>query len=107
AQTKADALFQKAPQDPMVQRIHGWVITAGQKQREQALEDKIREIDAKHSVFNPTLPGLVKEQKDRGLLAGKDVRDTVDRIENTPKIPDTYDKRIHKKEPVFDLESTK
>src|ERR1043166_9342306 len=107
AQTKADALFQKAPQNPAVQRIHGWVIEAGQKQRAQALENKIREIDAKHSVFNPTIPQLLKEHKDRGLLSGKDVRDTLDRIENSPNIPDTYDKKIHKREPVFDLESTK
>src|ERR1041385_5540784 len=79
-QSKADALFQKAPQNPAVLRIHGWVIEAGQKQRAQALENKIREVDAKHSVFNPTIPDLLKEHKDRGLLAGKDVRDTGDRI---------------------------
>ena len=46
AQAKADALFQKAPQNAMVQRIHSWVAEARQKRREQALEDKIREIEA-------------------------------------------------------------
>src|SRR5678815_4943706 len=66
AQTKADALFLKAPQNTMVRRVHTWVLDAGQKRREQALEDKIREIDAKDAVFNPTIPGLLKEQKDRG-----------------------------------------
>src|SRR5882672_3098609 len=107
AQVKADALFQIAPQNVMVQRVHGWVIESRQKRREQALEDKIREIDAKDSVFNPTLQGLAKEQKDRGLLNRKDVRDAVDQIENAPYIPDTYNKTIHKQGPLFDFESTK
>src|SRR3954451_20488931 len=44
AQIKADALYQKDPKNPMVERVHGWVIQAGQKRREQALEDKIRDI---------------------------------------------------------------
>src|SRR5438105_164309 len=107
AQEKADALFAKAPQNVMVQRVHGWVAEARQKRREQALEDKIREIDAKDSIFTPTLPGLLREQRDRGLPASKDVRDAVQRIENSPYIPDTYGKTIHRQGPLFDLESTK
>jgi type IV pilus assembly protein PilQ len=107
AQTKADALFLKAPQDPMVRRIHTWVLEAGKARRDQAVEDKIREIDARNSVFNPTIPSLLTEQKDRGLVARKDVRDAVERIESTPYIPDTYGKTIHQKGPLFDLESTK
>src|SRR5438552_11976460 len=107
AQVKADALFQRAPENPMVQRIHSWVAEARQKRREQALEDKIREIEASDSVFNPTLPGLFREQKDRGLPATKDVRDAVQRIENSPYIPESYGKTVHRPEPLFDLESTK
>src|SRR5437870_4695971 len=107
AQAKADALVEKAPQDAMVKRVHGWVLDARQKRREQALEDKIREIDAKDSVFNPTLQGLAKEQKDRGLMPRKDVRDAVDKIENSPYIPDSYGKTVHAKGPLFDFESTK
>src|SRR6266550_4300520 len=37
AQTKADALFLKAPQDPMIQRVHTWVLDAREKRRDQAL----------------------------------------------------------------------
>jgi type IV pilus assembly protein PilQ len=107
AEAKSDALFLKAPQDAMVKRVHSWMEEAGQKRRDQALEDKIREIDAKDSVFSPTLPGLFKEQRDRGLVARKDVRDAVEHIENTPYIPDTYGKTVHQKGPLFDLESTK
>lgn len=107
AQSKADALLEKAPQETMVRRVHDWVIDSRQKRRDQALEDRIREIDAKDSVFNPTVPGLLTEQKDRGLVARKDIRDTVDHIESTPYIPDTYGKTIHAKGPLFDFESTK
>src|ERR1044071_383995 len=107
AQTKSDELFKTAPQNVMVQRVHTWVLEARQLRREQALEDTIREIDAKDSVFNPTLPGLLKEKKDRGLLARKDVRDALDHIENSPYIPATYNKTIHRQGPMFDFESTK
>lgn len=107
AQIEAAALQAKDPENPMVQRLNTWVIQQGQKQREQALEEKIREVDAKSSVFSPTLPDLLKEQKDRGLPARKDVRDTVDRIESQPYIPETYGKTIREKGPVFDIDSAK
>lgn len=107
AQAKATALFQKDPKNPMVVRVHSWVFQTGQKRREQALENKIRDIDAKNSVFSPTLKDLLTEKRDRGLPATKDVRDTVSRIEATPYIPDTYGKTIHEKGPLFDFESTK
>src|SRR6266702_3700354 len=68
AQSKANALYQ---QDP---------------------KDKIRSIDAKNSAFNPTPKSLLTEQKDRGLPPRKDLRDAIDRIENTRYIPETYDK---------------
>ena len=35
------------------------------------------------------------------------MRDTVDRIENAPWIPETYGKTIREKGPLFDFESTK
>ena len=107
AQTKANALYEKDPKNAIVTRIHTWVNQQAQQRREQALEDKIRDIDSGHSVFNPTLESIVREKKDRGLPARKDVRDAVDKIENTPYIPDTYGKTIREKGPLFDLESTK
>src|SRR5208283_6039491 len=72
----------------------------------QALEDKIREVDAKNSVFDPTFKSLLTEQKDRGLPPRKDARDTLDRIEHTPYVPDTYGRTIHQQGPLFDFEST-
>jgi type IV pilus assembly protein PilQ len=107
AETKAQALYYQAPRNPSVDRVHSWVFQERQKIREQALENEIREIDAKNSVFNPTLESLATEQKDRGLPARKDVRDTVARIESAPYIPDTYGKVVREKGPLFDFESTR
>src|SRR5436190_3601988 len=107
AQIKAAALHERDPHNPLVERLQIWVNQSAQKRREQALEDKIRDIDAKNSVFTPTIPGLLTEKKDRGLPATKDIRDTVHRIENTPWIPDSYGKTIFEKGPLFDFESTK
>lgn len=107
ARQQAAALLAKAPQDASVQRIHAWVSQQEQRVREKALEDKIREIDAKNSVFNPTIPGLLTEQKDRGLPASKDVRDTVDKIEGGRYIPESYGKTKVQKGPLFDLEAAR
>ncbi len=107
AEKRSAALLEKDPASTVLLRLNTWVKQQGQKQREQALENKIREVEAKNSVFNPTIPSLLTEQKDRGLPASKDVRDTVNRIENSPYIPDTYGKVITEKGPLFDLDSAK
>lgn len=107
AQVKADALHIKAPTSPMAQRVRDWVAQQREQQREQALEDKIRDIDSKSSVFSPSLMDLITEKKDRGLPASKDVRDTVQKIENAPYIPESYGKVVTEKGPLFDLESVK
>jgi type IV pilus assembly protein PilQ len=107
AQARANALFNQDPKNPILGRLHTWVDQAAQQRRQQALEDKIRSIDAKNSVFNPNLKDVVTEQKDRGLPARKDVRDAVDAIENSPYIPDSYGKTLHEPAPIFDIESSK
>ena len=107
AQTKATALHDMAPKNPLVERVYTWVMQTGQQRREQALENEIRAIDAKNSVFDPTIKSLLTENKDRGLSARKDVRDAVDRIEKSPWIPDTYGKIVHEQGPLFDFESAK
>ena len=95
AQVKATALHEEAPDNPIVQRVYTWIVQTGQQRRAQALENEIRAIDAKNSVFDPTLKSILKENKDRGLPARKDIRDAVDKIENMPWIPDTYGKTVH------------
>ena len=107
AQNASTTLYEKDPTNAMLQRLNDWVRQQGQKRREQALENKIREVEAKNSVFNPTPYSLLAEKKDRGLPATKDVRDTVDRIENTPYIPETYGKTIRQQGPLFDIDAAK
>jgi len=107
AEKQATDLLTQDPSSAVLQRLSTWVTQQGQKHREQALENKIREVEAKNSVFNPTLPSLLLEEKDRGLPASKDVRDTINRIENTPYIPDTYGKVIREQGPLFDLDAAK
>ncbi len=107
AQAKATELRAHDPNNAMLERLHNWTMQEMQRRREKALEDKIREIDANNSVFNPSVPDLLKEKKDRGLPASKDIRDTISRIENSPYIPESYGKTVHEKGPLFDLDSTK
>jgi len=107
AQIKAIALREMAPKSDLVERVYTWVVQSGKQRREQELENQIREIDAKNSVFSPTIKSLLTENRDRGLPARKDIRDTVDQIEKAPWIPDTYGKLLHEKGPLFDFESAK
>ncbi len=107
AQNRATALYNQDPKNPILARVHSWVDQQAHSLRAQALEDKIRSIDAKNSGFDPTITSLAKEQKDRGLPPRKDIRDAVDRIENTPYIPDTYEKTVREQGPLFDFESEK
>jgi type IV pilus assembly protein PilQ len=107
AQAKANALYRQDPKNPILARVQSWVAQQAQQRRAQAVEDEIRKIDAKGSVFNPTIKSLATEEKDRGLPARKDVRDALDRIENTPYIPDTYEKTIREQGPLFDFESAR
>lgn len=107
AYTRSEALYRKDPTNPMLERIFTWTSQGAQQRREQALEDSIREVDARDSVFNPSVPDLLKENKDRGLPARKDVRDAVDRIEAAPYIPESYGRTVYQKGPLFDIDSTK
>lgn len=105
AEARARALEARDPLDPASKRLLGWVEQQREQQRNKALEDRIREIDAKHSVFNPTLKDLLTESKDRGLPPRKDVRDMVDQIESTPYIPPSYGKTNRVEGVLFDFES--
>lgn len=107
AERTASELAEANPGDLTVERIYKWVLQQRRLRRDQEVEDKIREIDARNSVFNPTIPKLLTEKKDRGLPPRKDVRDTVEEIENTPYIPENYGKTIIRKGPMFDIESAR
>jgi len=82
------------PMDPSVERIYRWVSKQARMVRDQALEDKIRQIDSKNSVFSPSIQSLVTDQTDRGLPPRKDLRDAVQQIEATPYVPDSFNKTM-------------
>lgn len=107
AEKRAQALFVSDPTNPIVARVNNWVRAQAQQRRQQALEAEIRQIESKNSVFSPTPKSLLLDPRDRGLPARKDLRDAVNRIENSPYIPDTYEKVLTEKGPLFDFESTK
>ncbi len=101
----AEQLRTKDPADPVVIRIHDWVIKQQEILRSQKLEDTIREIDSQNSVFSPTIGGFITEQADRGLPPRKDLRDAVLDIEAGPYVPSTYNQIIERPAPLFDFKS--
>jgi type IV pilus assembly protein PilQ len=103
AEIKASILYEMDPMDPVNERIYRWVGKQREQHRNRAIEDQIREIDANNSSFNPTIPDLLKENKDRGLPPRKDIRDVVDQIESTPYIPGTYGRTNYQSGPLFDF----
>ena len=105
AEAHALALYERDPKDNSAQRLYDWITKQRQLHRNQALEDKIREIDAKSSVFNPSVIDLLKENKDRGLPPRKDLRDAIEKIEATPYVPENFGKTIQQKGTLFDLDS--
>lgn len=107
AEKRSQALFVSDPTNPIVARVNSWVRAQAQQRRQQSLEAEIRKIESKNSVFSPTPKTLILDPRDRGLPARKDLRDAVNRIESAPYIPDTYEKVLTEKGPLFDFESTK
>ena len=105
ATEKVEVLREQAPKDPSIIRLHEWTQQQNELLRNQALEDRIRKIDSKNSVFSPTVKGLVTEQADRGLPPRKDLRDAVQDIESSPYVPSTYNQTVIKTAPMFDFKS--
>ena len=105
AEELIENVLKDAPKDPTVMRVHEWVTQQREVLRNQALEDKIRQIDSKNSVFSPTVEGLVTEQADRGLPPRKDLRNAVQEIESTPYVPPSYNRTVVRSAPMFDFKS--
>lgn len=107
ARAKSAGLLQLDPKSAMLQRLNTWVVQQEQTRRAQALEDEIRNIDAKNSTYNPTALGLITEKKDHGIPVRKGERDAVDLIESMPWIPKNFGKNIHEQGPLFDFDAAK
>ncbi|HAV65507.1 MAG TPA: type II secretory pathway protein [Verrucomicrobiales bacterium] len=94
AENQARSLVEQFPNDSALNRLYTWVSDSRQRVRDQAIEDKIRQIDSKNTPFNPTVKSILTEQKDRGLTPRKDLRDAVQQIESTPYVPNSYGRKI-------------
>lgn len=105
AEEAARKLYDTASDNKRVERLYTWIVEQAESIRDKQLEDEIRKIDERESVFNPDPISLLTESKNRGLPPRRDVRDAVSQIESTPYIPDTYGKIIEKAGPLFDIES--
>jgi type IV pilus assembly protein PilQ len=106
AEMRAMQMHELDPEDPTVDRLRNWVAQERQLLRDRAVEDQIREINAKNSVFNPTLRSLATESKDRGLPPRQDLRDAIEQIEATPYVPPTYGRIDRRKGQLFDIQSS-
>lgn len=105
AETMVARLANEAPDDLAIERLYSWVSKQRELRRSQALEDRIREIDAKNSVFNSGVIDLLKEKKNRGLPAKKDLRDAIQAIESTRLVPESFGTTVVRKGRLFDLET--
>ena len=103
AARRVKVLFNRAPENQRVERLHRWVMTESERAQDKALEDRIRGINDDNSVFSPTPLSLLSEENNRGLPPKRDVRDVVEHIEKSPYIPDSYLKTIDRQGTLFDL----
>ena len=105
AEAEVGLLLQQHPEDTTLLRIGDWVATQKTLLRQQAIEDRIRTIDAKQSGMNPSIKELWKESKDRGLPPRKDIRDALEMIEAERYVPETFGSQITKRGLLFDAQS--
>jgi len=105
AEAEVSLLLQQHPEDNTLLRIGDWVATQKTLLREQAIEDRIRSIDATHTGMNPTAKDIWKDEKSRGLPPRKDIRDALEMIQAEPYVPDSFGKKITKQGFLFDAQS--
>jgi type IV pilus assembly protein PilQ len=108
AESRASALYALDPKDSSVQRVYTWVKTEGPKQREKALEDKIRDITSRRDTrFNPTVESILKDPKWTGLPPRSDLREAIEQIKATPYIPETFGKTVQARGTLEDFTSSR
>jgi len=107
AEAEVGLLLQQHPEDKTLLRIGEWVATQKTMLREQAIEDRIRSIDATHTGMNPTVKDIWKDNKSRGLPPRKDIRDALEMIQAEPYVPESFGKQITKQGFLFDAQSEK
>ena len=105
AEAEVGLLLQKHPEDATLKRISAWVITQKTLLREQAIEDRIRTINAKQTGMTPSIRDIWEDNKSRGLPPRKDIRDVLEMIEAEPYVPETFGNQVTKRGLLFDAQS--
>ena len=105
AEAEVGLLIQSHPGDTTLLRIGDWVATQKKLLRQQAIEDRIRTIDAKQTGMNPSIKDIWMDNKSRGLPPRKDIRDALEMIQAEPYVPETFGKKITKRGLLFDAQS--
>ena len=105
AEAEVGLLIQSHPGDTTLLRIGDWVATQKKLLRQQAIEDRIRTIDAKQTGMNPSIKDIWMDNKSRGLPPRKDIRDALEMIQAEPYVPETFGKKITKQGFLFDARS--
>ena len=105
AEAEVGLLIQSHPGDTTLLRIGDWVATQKKLLRQQAIEDRIRTIDAKQTGMNPSIKDIWMDNKSRGLPPRKDIRDALEMIQAEPYVPETFGKQITKRGLLFDAQS--
>ena len=105
AEAEVGLLLQRHPDDTTLLRIGEWVATQKTILRQQAIEDRIRTIDAKQTGMNPSIKDILKDNKSRGLPPRKDIRDALEMLQAEPYVPENFGKKITKRGFLFDARS--
>ena len=105
AEAEVGLLLQRHPEDTTLLRIGAWVATQKTLLRQQAIEDRIRTIDARQTGMNPSIRDVWEDNKSRGLPPRKDIRDALEMIQAEPYIPKNFGEKITKRGFLFDAQS--
>ena len=105
AEAEVGLLLQRHPNDTTLVRIGAWVATQKTLLRQQAIEDRIRTIDARQTGMNPSIRDVWEDNKSRGLPPRKDIRDALEMIQAEPYIPKNFGEKITKRGFLFDAQS--
>ena len=90
ADIQSAGLYAIDPDEPRVKRLRNWVQAEVKRRSDRALEQELATISAQDSRFNPTVRSTFLENRKRGLPLPMDVRESLQEIDSTRLIPESY-----------------
>ena len=107
AESRSNALKERAPYDTAVDRLHTWVVTEGQRRRDRALETEFRQIEAQDSRFANKLSDVLLDPDARSLDLPRSLRGALDDVEKASNIPEPYGRVIERTAPMVGVAEPK